>query len=153
MQETVIKINRSAKVVKGGRRFSFSALVVVGDRRGRVGIGFGKANEVPQSVEKGSKEARKSMTPVAMKGSTIPHRVQGRYGASSVVMIPAAPGTGVIAGATVRAIVTAVGIHDILTKSLGSTNPINLVKATMDALAQLRTKEQVEALRGVSLPG
>ncbi len=151
MQESVIKINRSAKVVKGGRRFSFSALVVVGDRRGRVGIGFGKANEVPQSVEKGSKEARKSLTQISMKGRTIPHRVKGTYGASSVIMIPAAPGTGVIAGATIRAVVTAVGIHDILTKSIGSTNPINLVKATMQALTSLRTKEQVEALRGVSL--
>ncbi|HYC77442.1 MAG TPA: 30S ribosomal protein S5 [Planctomycetota bacterium] len=150
--ETVVKINRSAKVVKGGRRFSFSALVVVGDRKGRVGVGYGKANEVPQSVEKGVKEARKSLISVPMKGSTIPHKVQGRFGASKVVMLPAAPGTGVIAGATVRAVATAAGVGDILTKSLGSPNPVNLVKAAMDAFGKLRTKSQVEALRGVSIP-
>src|ERR1051325_10363296 len=110
--ETVVRINRSAKVMKGGRRFSFSALVVVGDRRGRVGVGFGKANEVPQSVEKGSKEARKNMVSIAMQGSTIPHAATGRFGASKVVMLPAAPGTGVIAGATVRAVMTAAGIEN-----------------------------------------
>jgi small subunit ribosomal protein S5 len=146
-----VKINRSAKVVKGGRRFSFSALVVVGDRKGRVGIGFGKANEVPQSVEKGSKEARKSMVAISVKGSTIPHRIIGRFGASRVVMLPASPGTGVIAGATVRAVVSAAGIVDILTKSLGSSNPVNLVKAAMDGLSRLRTREQLSALRGVAI--
>lgn len=151
LQETVVKINRSAKVVKGGRRFSFSALVVVGDRKGRVGVGFGKANEVPQSVEKGGKEARKSMIAISTKGSTIPHRVIGRFGASRVVMLPASPGTGVIAGATVRAVVSACGIGDILTKSLGSSNPVNLVKAAMDGLTRLRTREQLSALRGVTI--
>jgi small subunit ribosomal protein S5 len=150
-QETVVKINRSAKVVKGGRRFSFSALVVVGDRKGRVGIGFGKANEVPQSVEKGSKEARKSMVAISVQGSTIPHRIIGRFGASRVVMLPASPGTGVIAGATVRAVVSAAGIGDILTKSLGSPNPVNLAKAAMDGLSRLRTREQLSALRGVAI--
>ncbi len=150
--ETVVKINRSAKVVKGGRRFSFSALVVVGDRKGHVGVGYGKANEVPQSVEKGVKEARKSLVTIPMKGSTIPHRVLGRFGAARVVMLPAPPGTGVIAGATVRAVVTAAGVGDILTKSLGSPNPVNLVKAAMDALGKLRTKAQVESLRGVTIP-
>lgn len=150
--ETVVKINRSAKVVKGGRRFSFSALVVVGDRKGKVGVGYGKANEVPLSVEKGVKEARKSLVTIPMKGSTIPHRVIGRFGASRVVMLPAPAGTGVIAGATVRAVVTAAGVGDIATKSLGSPNPVNLVKAAMDALSQLRTKPQVEALRGVTIP-
>jgi small subunit ribosomal protein S5 len=150
-QETVVKINRSAKVVKGGRRFSFSALVVVGDRKGRVGIGFGKANEVPQSVEKGAKEARKTMVAISVKGSTIPHRVIGRFGASRVVMLPASPGTGVIAGATVRAVVSAAGIGDILTKSLGSSNPVNLAKAAMDGLSRLRTREQLSALRGVNI--
>ena len=151
MQESVIKINRSCKVVKGGKRFSFSALVVVGDRRGRIGLGFGKANEVPQSVEKGNKEARKVLRTVSTKGTTIPHRAEGRFGASKVVLLPAAPGTGVIAGATVRAIVTAAGIGDIVTKSIGSTNPVNLAKATMLALEGLRTKEQVQSLRGVSV--
>jgi small subunit ribosomal protein S5 len=150
--ETVVRINRSAKVVKGGRRFSFSALVVVGDRKGRVGVGYGKANEVPQSVEKGVKEARKNLVNVPTKGSTIPHRVHGRFGASKVVMLPAPPGTGVIAGATVRAVVGAAGIGDVFTKSLGSPNPVNLVKAAMDALSQLRTKAQVETLRGVAIP-
>jgi small subunit ribosomal protein S5 len=150
-QETVVKINRSAKVVKGGRRFSFSALVVVGDRKGRVGIGFGKANEVPQSVEKGSKEARKNLVEISTKGSTIPHRIIGRFGASRVVMLPASPGTGVIAGATVRAVVSACGIADILTKSIGSANPVNLAKAAMDGLTRLRTREQLSALRGVPI--
>jgi small subunit ribosomal protein S5 len=150
--ETVVKINRSAKVVKGGRRFSFSALVVVGDKKGKVGVGYGKANEVPLSVEKGVKEARKSLVTIPMKGSTIPHRVIGRFGASRVVMLPAPAGTGVIAGATVRAVVTAAGVGDIATKSIGSPNPVNLVKAAMNALGQLRTKPQVEALRGVTIP-
>jgi small subunit ribosomal protein S5 len=147
----VVKINRCAKVMKGGRRFSFSALVVVGDGNGKVGFGFGKANDVPTSVEKGMKEARRSMTPVAMVGRTVPHEAKGRFGAARVIVLPAAPGTGVIAGASMRAVLVAAGIQDVLTKSLGSANPVNLVKATMDALGQMRTREQVEALRGVSL--
>ncbi|MAG57561.1 MAG: 30S ribosomal protein S5 [Planctomycetes bacterium] len=151
--ETVVKINRCAKVMKGGRRFSFSALVVVGDGNGKVGVGFGKANDVPTSVEKGVKEARKAMAPIALSGRTIPHEVNGRFGAARVVMLPAAPGTGVIAGATMRAVLVAAGVQDVLTKSLGTSNPINLVKATMEGLMRLRTKEQVEELRGVSIPG
>ena len=151
LTETVVKINRCAKVMKGGRRFSFSALVVVGDQAGQVGFGFGKANDVPTSVEKGVKEGRKAIRPVALAGATIPHRVVGRFGAAKVIMIPASPGTGVIAGASVRAVVEAAGIKDVLTKSIGSANPVNLVKATMAGLDELRTREQVEALRGVSL--
>lgn len=152
LSETVVRINRCAKVMKGGRRFSFSALVVVGDGRGKVGFGFGKSNDVPTSVEKGVKEARKSMTPIPLVDArTLPHAVKGIFGASCVVMLPAPPGTGVIAGASVRAVLVAAGVKDVLTKSLGSTNPVNLVKATMEGLAQLRTREQVESLRGVTL--
>jgi len=149
--ETVVKINRCAKVMKGGRRFSFSALVVVGDGNGKVGVGFGKANDVPTSVEKGVKEARKNLIEVALVGRTLPHETRGRYGAARVVMLPASPGTGVIAGATMRAVLVAAGVQDVLTKCLGTTNPINLVKATMAGLQQLRTKEQVEELRGVTI--
>jgi small subunit ribosomal protein S5 len=149
--ETVVRVNRSSKVVKGGRRFSFSALVVVGDGSGRVGVGFGKANDVPSAVEKGGKEARKAMVEVPMVGRTLPHRVQGHYGSAKVVMLPATPGTGVIAGATTRAILVAAGVQDVLTKSLGSTNPVNLLRATMDGISQLKTKAEVERLRGVSL--
>ena len=151
--ENVVKINRCAKVMKGGRRFSFSALVVCGDGAGKVGVGFGKANDVPTSVEKGVKEARRAMEPVSLVGRTIPHAVEARFGAARVVMLPAPPGTGVIAGATMRSVITAAGIQDILTKSLGTSNPINLVKATLKGLTMLRTKEQVEALRGVEIPG
>lgn len=150
-REAVVKINRCATVVKGGRRFSFSALVVVGDEKGSVGYGFGKAKEVPSAVEKGLKAARKAMKPIAVKGGTIPHTVTGRFGAAKVALIPARPGTGVIAGAAVRAVVEATGIKNILTKSFGSNNPINLVKATMAGLESLRSKAQVEALRGVKL--
>lgn len=149
--EHVVRINRCVTVVKGGRRFSFSALVVVGDHNGQVGVGFGKANEVPPSVEKANKDARKNLVRVATRGTTIPHEVRGRYGASVVVLFPAAPGTGVKAGATVRALLVAAGVRDILTKVHGSTNPVNVVKAAMDALSRLRTKEQVERLRGVTL--
>jgi small subunit ribosomal protein S5 len=151
LYEQVIKIRRCAKVVKGGRRFSFNALVVVGDRKGRVGYGYAKANEVPAAVEKALKDAQRNMRPVPLKGRTIPHRVWGRAGAARVLLIPALPGTGVIAGGSVRAVCEAAGIQDILTKAYGSTNPINLVKAAIDGLLKLRGKEQVEEQRGVKL--
>ncbi len=149
--EKVVKIRRCAAVVKGGRRFSFGALVVVGDGNGRVGFGYGKANEVPPSVEKAFKKGSRSMVELALDGGTIPHMVKGHYGAGKVILVPARPGTGVIAGAAVRAVCEAAGIHDILTKSFGTNNPITLVKATMQALGQLRTQSEVERLRGVSL--
>lgn len=150
-EERVVKIKRCAAVVKGGRRFSFAAMVVVGDREGRVGWGYGKANEVPPSVDKAVKQATRNMLSVPIHGGTIPHVVKGREGAAKVLLIPAQPGTGVIAGDAVRAVCEAAGLKDILTKSLGSTNPILLVKATMDAIRQLRTREQTELLRGVTL--
>jgi small subunit ribosomal protein S5 len=149
--ENVVTIRRCAAVVKGGRRFSFNALVVVGNGRGQVAWGYGKANEVPPSVEKGVKDAHKQMNRIHLKGTTIPHRVIGKFGAARVVMLPASPGTGVIAGGAVRAVVQAAGITDILTKSYGSTNKLNIVKATIDALKQLRTKDEVARLRGVTL--
>jgi len=150
--ETVVRVNRCAKVMKGGRRFSFSALVVVGDQAGRVGFGFGKANDVPTAVEKGGKEARKAMVEIPMVGRTLPHKVLGHFGSGRVVMLPAAPGTGVIAGATARAVFVAAGVQDVLTKSLGTSNPVNQIKAVFNGLRQLRTKGQVETLRGVTLP-
>jgi len=149
--ETVVRINRSAKVVKGGRRFSFSALVVVGDRKGRVGLGYGKANGVLQAIEKGTKDAHKNLKTVRLKGDTIPHAVLGHRGASLVYIRPAGPGTGVIAGAAVRAVLEAAGVHNVLSKSHRSNNPVNLTRATLDALLHLRRVEDVEALRGVSL--
>src|SRR4051794_25696181 len=149
--ENVVRINRNATVVKGGRRFSFSALVVVGDGKGRVGIGYGKANGVPNAVEKGVKDARKSMFRVPILEGTIPHEISGEFGASKVFLAPASPGTGIIAGASVRAVVEAAGVKNILTKAHGSTNPINSVKATELALKALRTRRDVERLRGVSL--
>lgn len=149
--DKVVKIRRCAAVVKGGRRFSFTALVVMGDRQGKVGWGYGKANEVPPSVEKASKDASRSMVPIQLDGTTIPHTVNGHYGAAKVILVPAGPGTGVIAGAAVRAVCEACGIHDILTKSFGTSNPINLVKATIGALQTLRSQGEVERLRGVSL--
>ncbi|HEX7378105.1 MAG TPA: 30S ribosomal protein S5 [Pirellulales bacterium] len=149
--DKVVKIRRCAAVVKGGRRFSFSAMVVVGNGRGKVGWGHGKANEVPPAVEKAVKDGTRNMTEVSLAGPTIPHTVYGQFGAAHVVLVPAAPGTGVKAGASVRAVCEAAGIHDILTKSFGSTNPANLVKATIKALASLREKQEIERLRGVTL--
>lgn len=149
--DKVVKIKRCAAVVKGGRRFSFAALVVVGDGKGRVAWGYGKANEVPPSVDKAVKDGSQKLKQVQLDGTTIPHEVIGRFGAARVVLVPASPGTGVIAGAAVRAVCEACGIHDILTKSYGTSNPTNVVKATIDALMNLRTKTEVERLRGVSL--
>jgi small subunit ribosomal protein S5 len=149
--DKVIKIRRCAAVVKGGRRFSFTAMVVVGDGQGRVGWGYGKANEVPPAVEKAVKDGSRNLLPVHIEGTSIPHSVKGQFGAAQVILVPAGPGTGVIAGSAVRAVCEACGLRDILTKSFGSTNPINLVKATIDALQQLRSKSEVERLRGVSL--
>src|SRR6188472_2648843 len=140
LSEHIVKIKRCAAVVKGGRRFSFAAMVVVGDGKGKVGWGYGKANEVPPSVEKAVKEGMRQQIVVARDGHTIPHLVKGRYGAAKVVLAPAGPGTGVIAGAAVRAVCEAAGIHDILTKSFGSNNPVNLVKASIEALKNLRTR-------------
>ncbi|QDU20204.1 30S ribosomal protein S5 [Urbifossiella limnaea] len=150
----VVKIKRSACVVKGGRRFSFNALVVVGDKRGKVSYGYGKANEVPPSVEKAIKEGEANVNrskKVSLRGNTIPHRVIGKFGASKVIMVPAGPGTGVKAGPGVREVLQAAGVTNILTKVHGSTNPMNLVKATINGLNQLRTREEVAALRGVAL--
>ncbi|MBI1248186.1 30S ribosomal protein S5 [bacterium] len=149
--EKVVKIKRCAAVVKGGRRFSFAAMVVIGDGKGRVGWGYGKANEVPPSVQKAVKQAERKMVEVPVLEGTIPHQVIGRFGAGQVVLLPAHPGTGIIAGASVRAVCEAAGLHDVLTKSFGSTNPVVLVKATIEALKQLRTKEQIETLRGVTV--
>ncbi len=149
--EHTVKIRRCAAVVKGGRRFSFAAMVVVGNGNGKVGWGYGKANEVPPSVEKANKQASREQVDVALVDGTIPHTVHGHYGAGRVTLVPAGPGTGIIAGAAVRAVCEAAGIHNILTKSTGTNNPITLVKATFDALEQLRTRQDIERLRGVSL--
>ena len=149
--DKVVKIKRCAAVVKGGRRFSFAAMVVVGNGKGKVGWGYGKANEVPPSVEKAVKDGSRNMFEVPLDGGTIPHKTEGRYGAAQVVMVPASPGTGVIAGSAVRAVCEAAGIHNILTKSFGSNNPVNLVKATIEALKDLRTRQDIERLRGVTV--
>jgi small subunit ribosomal protein S5 len=151
LKEERVKVNRSAKVVKGGRRFSFSALTVVGNQDGIVGFGFGKAQEIPAAMQKAFKDGRRQLIRVPRVGTTIPHEIEGIYCSSKVRLIPAAPGTGIIAGGTVRAVLELAGIHDVLTKSYGSTNPTNLVKATIVALGALRTKEEIAELRGVEL--
>jgi len=153
LDENVVRIYRCATVVKGGRRFSFSALMVVGDRQGNVGVGYGKATEVPSAVDKARKIATRNLTPIRLAGKTIPHRVVGQFGASRVVMVPASPGTGVIAGGSVRAVLELAGVHDVLTKAYGSTSPKNLVRATFIGLTSLLDPEEVEQLRGIKLAG
>lgn len=151
LEDRVIKIRRCAAVIKGGRRFSFNALVVVGDKNGRVGFGYGKANEVPPAVEKATVLARRNLHRISLKGDTIPHKVIGKFGTTKVILVPAGPGTGVKAGPGVRQVLELCGIRNILTKVHGSTNPLNVVKATINGLRLLRTKEEVERLRGVKL--
>ncbi|MHC4601833.1 MAG: 30S ribosomal protein S5 [Planctomycetota bacterium] len=151
LEDTVVKIFRCSKVVKGGRRFSFAALVVIGDREGTVGIGYGKANEVPLAVEKAIKDANKSLRKIALVGRTIPYRVNGKYRATKVTLVPASPGTGVIAGSSARAVLELSGVQDVLTKVYGSCSAKNVVKATLDGLLRLRSKETVESLRGVEV--
>jgi small subunit ribosomal protein S5 len=148
--EKVVSVNRVAKVVKGGRRFSFSALVVVGDGKGRLGVGLGKAGEVPEAIKKGTEQAKKSIKRVALDGTTIPHMVIGHYGAGKVLLRPASEGTGCIAGGVVRAVLEAAGIHDILSKSIGSKNPHNVVRATLKGLDSLRTREEYSRRMGVN---
>lgn len=151
LEDTVVKIFRCSKVVKGGRRFGFAALVVVGDRAGTVGVGYGKAREVPLSVEKAVKDAKKSLRSIPLVGRTIPHQVTGRYRATKIVLVPANPGTGVIAGSSARAVLEYAGVQDVLTKVYGSTSAKNVVKATLNGLLKLRDKEMVESERGVEV--
>jgi small subunit ribosomal protein S5 len=151
LESTTLGVFRSAATMAGGRRFSFGSLVVVGDKRGRVGIGYAKANEVPPAIEKAQKDAKKNLQTITLQGGTIPHMVTGRYSASMVRILPASPGTGIVAGATVRAVLEAAGVTDCMTKSYGSTNAKNLAKATLDGLKQLRTKEAYASLRGVTI--
>ena len=151
LEDNVVQIYRCSKVVKGGRRFSFAALVIVGDRNGKVGIGYGKANEVPNAVEKGKADAIKNMIDVPLRGTTIPHEIIGRSGASSVKLVPASDGTGVIAGKKIRPLFELAGVHNLLSKAYGSTSPKNLLKAGMDALGQLRSAQTVAELRGVEV--
>jgi len=151
LEDTVVKVFRCSKVVKGGRRFSFAALVVVGDRAGTVGVGYGKAKEVPMAVEKGIKDAKKKLQSIPLVGRTIPHQVNGKYRATKIVLVPASPGTGVIAGSSARAVLELSGVQDVLTKVYGSTSVKNVVKATLDGLLKLRSKEMVESLRGVEV--
>ena len=151
LEDTVVKVYRCAKVMKGGRRFSFGVLVVVGDRAGTVGIGYGKANEVPAAVEKGLKDAKKCLLRIPLVGRTIPHQITGKYSATKIVLVPASPGTGVIAGSSARAVLEYAGVQDVLTKVYGSTSAKNVVKATLDGLLKLRSKEAIASLRGVAI--
>jgi small subunit ribosomal protein S5 len=151
LSEKIVAINRVAKVVKGGRRFSFNALAVIGDASGHVGVGFGKANEVPDAIDKSKEDAKKNVYKIHLKNSTIPHEVVGKFKSSTVILKPASPGTGIIAGPSVRAVLERVGVNDILTKSQGSRNPVNLVKATIDGLLKLRSLKEAAQLRDVTV--
>ena len=151
IENTVVKIYRCSKVVKGGRNFSFAALVIVGDHGGNVGMGYGKAREVPMAVEKATKDAKKNMNAIPLVDGTIPHKIQGKFGATKITLVPASPGTGVIAGSSARAVLEFAGVQNVLTKVYGSTGAKNVVKATMDGLLRLKSKEMVESLRGVEV--
>lgn len=151
LEDTVIKVFRCSKVVKGGRRFSFAAMVAVGDRSGTVGVGYGKAKEVPMAVEKAVKDAKKKLHQVALDRGTLPHQIIGKYGATRITMLPASPGTGVISGSSARAVLELAGVHNVLTKIYGSTSVKNVVKATMNGLSKLRSKEMIESLRGIEI--